>query len=403
MLRIGVVGCGTGGPAAALLLHAQGHQVEVLEAVPDPVPVGAGILLQPTGMGVLSRLRLLDDVLAQGARIERLDGVTAGGRRVLDLSYADLAPGLFGLGLHRGALFGALFGELRRRGVPVRCDAAIRAIEPCAQGTVLRDSAGAQHGPYDLVIAADGARSRVRGEAGPPGRVDRYPWGALWAILEDAPGDFDGVLAQVYRGTHEMLGFLPVGRPSAVAGGRPLVSLFWSVRLAGHDQWRARGLDAWKAAVLALSARAAPLLEQIRSPDDLLLAAYHDVRLPRWHADGLVLIGDAGHAMSPQLGQGVNLALLDAEVLAQCVGAGREPLPAALARYSVLRRRHLRFYATASRWLTPAFQSSHGWLAPPRDALTQPLSRVPWIRRQMLASLAGVKTGVLGSMSLDGP
>src|SRR3954447_7924835 len=111
-LRVAIVGCGTAGPAAALLLARAGHEVEVLERVPDPSPVGAGLLLQPTGMAVLRELGLLDAIARRGARVERLHGETDRGRVVMDIAYADLEPGLHGLGLHRGALFGALFGAL---------------------------------------------------------------------------------------------------------------------------------------------------------------------------------------------------------------------------------------------------------------------------------------------------
>ncbi|HZV38806.1 MAG TPA: NAD(P)-binding protein, partial [Pseudoxanthomonas sp.] len=58
-LDIAIVGYGTGGQAAALLLQRDGHRVRVFERVPDPGPVGAGFLLQPTGLQALWRMGLL--------------------------------------------------------------------------------------------------------------------------------------------------------------------------------------------------------------------------------------------------------------------------------------------------------------------------------------------------------
>jgi 2-polyprenyl-6-methoxyphenol hydroxylase-like FAD-dependent oxidoreductase len=194
------VGCGTGGPAAALLLAAAGHRVEVFERVAAPSPVGAGLLLQPTGQAVLARLGLLEEVAARSARVERLHGETAGGRVVTDMRYGDLAPGLHGLGVNRGVLFGALWGALQRAGIPVHTGVEVAFAEG---GRV-----GGER--FDLVIAADGARSRLR----PPELVRRartYPWGALWAVLDDPEERHGGTLAQVYRGTGEMLGFLASG------------------------------------------------------------------------------------------------------------------------------------------------------------------------------------------------
>ena len=386
-MRVAVVGCGTGGPAAALLLTAAGHDVEIFERVDAPSPVGAGLLLQPTGQAVLARLGLLTEIEARSARVERLHGETADGRIVMDMAYADLAPGLHGLGVHRGVLFGALHSAVTRAQIPIHLGTEVTGVN---DGRI--QTADGPQGPYDLVIAADGARSRLR----PPAlvkRARRYPWGALWVILDDPEERHGGTLAQVYRGTREMLGFLASGRPA----GTPQVSLFWSVPIDRIATVQARGLDAWKADVRGLTRRADHLLDQVTEPGRLLPAAYEDVVLRRLHAGRLVFVGDAGHAMSPQLGQGVNLALLDAHVLARCLETHAD-VDAALAAYSAERRAHLRFYAWASRLMTPVFQSHLGMLGPPRDLLLHPIARIPWMRHQFLASLTGAKTGVLGAL-----
>jgi 2-polyprenyl-6-methoxyphenol hydroxylase-like FAD-dependent oxidoreductase len=98
--------------------------------------------------------------------------------------------------------------------------------------------------------------------------------------------------------------------------------------------------------------------------------------------------------MSPQLGQGCNLALVDAMVLADSL-AGTPTLAEGLSRYTQSRRAHLRFYQFASRWLTPLFQSDMRVLGAPRDWIMGLMCRVPWLRGQMLRSMAGVKRGIL--------
>ena len=110
------------------------------------------------------------------------------------------------------------------------------------------------------------------------------------------------------------------------------MSLFWSIRLDRVDAWRTCGLAPWKAELAKLEA--APVLEQIQSVDEVLFASYHDVVMPRWTTRNVVHLGDAAYATSPQLGQGCNLALCDAMVLADVLAAEDRDLAFALDNYS---------------------------------------------------------------------
>ncbi|MGH7004333.1 MAG: FAD-dependent oxidoreductase, partial [Alphaproteobacteria bacterium] len=109
---IGIIGCGVAGQAAALFLHRTGHRVEMFERFESPRPIGAGLLLQPTGLAVLDRLGLGDAALAHGAKVRRLLGHSRRGRVVLDVAYKHYRPDSFGLGFQRGALFGLLHDAL---------------------------------------------------------------------------------------------------------------------------------------------------------------------------------------------------------------------------------------------------------------------------------------------------
>jgi 2-polyprenyl-6-methoxyphenol hydroxylase-like FAD-dependent oxidoreductase len=109
-----------------------------------------------------------------------------------------------------------------------------------------------------------------------------------------------------------------------------------------------------------------------------------------------VLIGDAAHATSPQLGQDANHGLLDAVSLADALAAAPD-LPTALALHARTRRRQVRFYQWASWWMTPFFQSDSRALALMRDLTFDRMAPIPWLRREMLRTLAGLKTGVLSA------
>ena len=203
-------------------------------------------------------------------------------------------------------------------------------------------------------------------------------------------------------GTSRLLGVLPTGLGPDPDNETPLSSLFWSIAGDQVDAWRSRGLAAWKAEVLRYEPRTAALLEQIESIDQVLFADYHDTRMFPWNTESVVFIGDAAHAMSPQLGQGCNLALVDALTLAEVIETA-QTLEAALAAYSNTRRRHIAYYQFASRWLTPFFQSDLeplGWL---RDAFMGWSCRLPFVADAMLSTMAGVKRGILRPSLSIGP
>jgi 2-polyprenyl-6-methoxyphenol hydroxylase-like FAD-dependent oxidoreductase len=397
---VGIVGAGFAGAAAALFLAERGHSVTLYEEAAKPEPVGAGILMQPSGLSVLADLGLLGGALARGSRVDALICKTPAGRAVLDLSYRDLVAEWFGLGLHRGALFELLHGQLSPRGVTLVTGASVQASRLVARGIRPISAAGQELGQHELLVVADGARSALR-RALNQASATPYPWGALWFVGSDPDGTFAGSLQQIADGTTTLLGFLPCGFGPTRAGSVPLVSLFWSVPVSDFGS-RAFDLGRWKARVLELEPRAEALLAQIADVGQLLPASYFDVQLPRFDAPRLVFIGDAAHATSPQLGQGTNLALEDARSLASCVSGCRE-LETALALFDAERRRHARYYQLASWGLTPFFQSNLAALGPLRDAVLGPLCRFSPTRRLMLQTLAGVQRGFLGSTVRLGP
>lgn len=391
VLAIAIIGAGTAGAASAHFLARAGHSVTLFERVAEPMPVGAGILLQPSGQAVLGQLGLLVVARDLGARVDRLYGENHKGRVVMDMSYADWQHAdAHGLGIHRGALFTLLQRGLIPAGVACRYGVDIAALNARADKTELHDASGTVHGSFDMVILADGMRSTLRATLGIPVNSKPYPWGALWTICEDT-GQFAGVLAQRYRAATQMLGFLPTG--SLLPGGQNLLSIFWSLPVADFAAWQTRGLHTWKEEMLALAPECAPVMEQIHSVEQVRFADYCDVTMPHWHAGRVVVIGDAAHATSPQLGQGANLALVDAWELQRCVAAYPR-VEHALAAYSATRRNHLAYYQRVSKMLTPFFQSSLGTLPLLRDAFMGWTRHVPYLRQQFACTVAGTKAGV---------
>ena len=395
--HVGIVGYGTGGQAAALALARAGHSVEIFERVPNPGPVGAGFLLQPTGLQALWQLDLLDQACILGAPVMRLHGETADGRAVMDMRYADLDPRLCGLGMQRGALFALLHEAIGLQGdVHLHADHAI--VELDCDGGRLRDARGAWHGPFDAVVVADGSASSLRAVVTGM-RIDKpYPWGALWCLLPEGDWPWRDELRQRYLLARRMVGMLPVGEMP----GDPMrrLSFFWSLPVGQFEAWRDAGRDAWLAELGALWPQARERLGDDFPIGCLARAAYRDAIPKHWSRGRAVLLGDAAHAMSPQLGQGVNMALVDALALAAAL-TGTSKLADAFAAYEATRRAHLAAYHRFSRWLTPLFQSDRDALARVRDVAFLPMGRLPFASGNMLRVLAGTQQGWWGRHPLD--
>lgn len=393
-LRIAIVGYGTGGQASALLLSRDGHHVEVFERAPVLGPVGAGFLLQPVGLEVLWEMDLLNAVLWHGAVVSRLYGENTSGRPVMDMRYRDLDLRLFGLGLQRGALFG-LLDAAWQEGRTIHCGAPVAAVD--AEQGRLTLSDGRIHTGFDLIIVADGAASRLRGQVAKASMDRPYPWGAQWCLVDQEDWPDRDELQQRYVGARRMAGMLPVGtRPGDPV---PKLSFFWSVPLTLLDK-HSIDADQWRADVASVWPKAAERLGKTEIPGGLASARYRDAVHRTWSRGCAVLLGDAAHAMSPQLGQGVNMALLDARSLRDALRAA-DSIPEALAAYQQDRRHHIGVYHFWSRWLTPLFQSERDLAAWGRDRLFHPMSRLPLGRGQMLQVLTGTRSGWWGKHALS--
>ncbi|TIU46928.1 MAG: FAD-dependent monooxygenase [Mesorhizobium sp.] len=384
---IAIAGAGPAGLAMALYLKRAGHRVTVFERFEEPRPVGSGLILQPTGLTVLADLGLLDDVMALGARIDRLHGADAStGRTVLDVRYDAQQGGRFGLAVHRAALFGVLFRAAGRETIAIETGVEIETLETGERATLIH-SGGRKAGPFDLVVDASGARSKLRQCAGNAAAPRPLTYGAFWASLDWRGEGFDEhALLQRYDKASVMIGVLPIGRPEPDA--ERMAAFFWSLKPADADAVRNLGIDAWKERVLRLWPQAEAFTGQIDSFDQLSLARYghHTMKFPAGRR--LAVIGDAAHSTSPQLGQGANMALLDAAALSHAL-ARADGVEAALEAYARARRWHVRAFQALSLAFTPFYQSDSAALPFIRDRLVATIAKIPPAPRFLASMVAG--------------
>ncbi len=269
---IAIVGCGSTGLAAASFLKRDGHRVTLFEQFDTPRPLGAGLLLQPTGLAILACLGLDKAIIGYGAPIHHLYGKSANGKVIFDISYQQLSPYCFGLGIHRASLFDVLYNHAVALGVPIQTSCTVTEVSEDTK-PVLIDDKQKRHGPFDLIIDASGRRSRLCQKHAKLKLNRPYPYAAVWGVCHDPGRAFGGNrLQQRYDAAKVMIGILSIGRKPG--DGTDCVAFFWSLPAAAYPQWRADGMDEWKKRVLGYWAEVEPFLNQFTSPDDLTFAEY---------------------------------------------------------------------------------------------------------------------------------
>lgn len=345
------------------------------------------MILQPTGLTVLADLGLLDRILALGARIDRLYGADAtSGRTVLDVRYDALRGGRFGLAVHRAALFNVLFDAVSEAGIAVETGVDVADVEHDGERAFLITGEGRRIGGFDLVIDASGARSRLRRRADRSAEPTPLAYGAFWASLGWRDGFQRNALTQRYDRASVMIGVLPIGR--AEAGGEEMAAFFWSLKPDDAERVKVAGIDAWRERVGSFWPECAAFTDQIDGFEQLSLARYGHHTLARPAGRRLAVIGDASHSTSPQLGQGANMALLDAAALAHTLKTSGS-LEDALEAYCRARRWHLRLFQSLSWMFTPFYQSDSVFLPFLRDRLVASIARIPPAPQFLAAMVAG--------------
>jgi 2-polyprenyl-6-methoxyphenol hydroxylase-like FAD-dependent oxidoreductase len=369
--RIAIVGAGMGGLAAAALLAQHGHRITLVERFQTPRPIGSGLVVQPVGLAVLDTLGAGDVARSLGAPLTRMLG-HSGARVALDVCYRPQQPGL---AMHRAALFHSLWQAMEACGITPLTGHSVTGVTSGDKLQLLTDQGPL--GPFDLVVDAAGAGSTLS-----PLKARPLPFGAVWAQVPwpatDLPGD---ELRQHYHRAARMAGILPIG--CLPGDPTPRAAVFWSLSSAELDRWPERDLADWKAEVASFWPAMVPFLAGITDKTQLTPARYSHGTLARPHQGRIVHIGDAAHRASPQLGQGANMALLDAYSLSQAL---RLPLDEALPAHHAARRWHLGFYQAMSAAFTPQYQSDSRILPALRDRVLAPLSQV-WPLPRILASL----------------
>jgi 2-polyprenyl-6-methoxyphenol hydroxylase-like FAD-dependent oxidoreductase len=325
-----IVGGGVAGPATALALQHIGVEALVLERRTERNPTeGSYFTIAPNGLDALSLLGVLDIAREVGFRSTTNTMYGATGRLLGELSLGvPLPDGSVGLTAKRSLLAAQMLDEAERRGVDVRRGAEVTAVESDSARAVVTLSTG-ERLSADLVIGADGVRSRVRQAIDPAAPAGRY------VGLTNFGGITRGTaLAESLR--PEAWHFVFGARAFFGAHPTPDGDVVWFVNVPEPEISRERrtttSLEDWQRHLLDRVAGDTGPAAELIAAGTLELAGdntYDLPHVPHWTRDRLVVVGDAAHAPSPSSGQGASMALEDAVVLATSLREGAQT-PAAL-------------------------------------------------------------------------
>jgi 2-polyprenyl-6-methoxyphenol hydroxylase-like FAD-dependent oxidoreductase len=389
-----VVGAGIGGLTASLLLSRVAARVTLVERAERPSEVGAALALQPNGMAVLERLGLLPDVEAMSARIDRMDIRSVTGRRLLTTGMPDLGAGLdHAIAVRRTELHRLLLEAVAGvASIDRRFGCAAVSADPSGAVTITSTTdngpdLGSMSLQADVIVGADGVNSAVRSTGGFKSRVSSG----------------SSYVRTIVRGRASPW-FEEYWTPLGSFGQAPLdgdLIYFWAAaHVAGAaDAVARRDLGAFRQEWRRVLPRAADLLEQVSSFDDLLVNTVRRVDCRRWFSGRLVLLGDAAHAMAPNLGQGANSALVDGVVLAVEL-AGAPSVTDALVGYDKRRRPLARRVQKGAAMLQRLCGMERVPAVRVRDALLAGLARFPrlseeGIRRALAADVRTIRSASL--------
>ncbi|MGW1062364.1 FAD-dependent oxidoreductase [Micromonospora sp. NBC_01412] len=366
-----VVGAGIGGLAVAGALARSGWQVTLLERADRVRPDPTAVVLWPNGVRALRALGLgagLDAIatpLPDGG-IRRPDGHWLVQPRPTP---ADRMPVV----VHREDLHDALIAGLGER-VELRTGVTVRTVraEPGERPSV---GDGRQRFEADLVVGADGTDSEIRRQLAPEAGVVSsgcaawravIPWYRAPRLPADQPVGGE-TLGAGYRFVAASLG------ERGSSGGSSRGGIYWVATAAGAPRPESPETQ------LALLRRwyagwPAPIGELLDATDpaDVVQQEIRELRpLPRAYGfpagpGGVVLLGDAAHAMPPHLGQGACLAFEDAATLASLLREAR--LPDAVATYDRLRRPRAATVVRQTRRMSAVLQARGRLALRARDA-----------------------------------
>ena len=289
-----IVGGGFAGLTAACALAQRGWRVRVHERADRLRTAGAGINVYENGLRVLEALGASEDTIRDGARA-RLRETRDQDDRLLSVHHWDVRV----YGVLRQRMIDALAAAARRAGAEIVLNSEGLGASPTGE---LQLSGGSTKA--DLIVAADGVNSKLRDALGLVSERRTLRDGCIRLLIptRSAEEGVDTRTIEYWSGTRRLL-YNPCST----------THLYLALSMP-HDDAAARALPVDKALWKESFPQLSPLIERIG--DDGRYDRFEYIRLKRWSSGRVAVIGDAAHAIPPNIGQGAGCAMMNALSLA---------------------------------------------------------------------------------------
>ncbi len=364
-----IAGAGLAGLTAAAALCRRGWTARVHERMPSVRIVGSGLSIFENGLRVLKAVDAEDDSVRDARRGLVRETRDAYGNTTSQMSYSGRM-----YEITRKQVASALAAAAERAGAEIVTGSTAIAADP--EGVLHLENGRSMKA--DLVLAADGIHSRVRDSLRLPMRRQPLADGAIRIMIprsvEEAQTPDGKMNVEYWSGTRRIL----------VAGCSD-TELYVALTALDSDS-EAKTLpikkNVWK--------KSFPFLDALidRLDGEARWDRFETVKMPRWSSGRVVVLGDAAHAMAPNLGQGGACAMMNALALAVELETAQD-VPAALTAWEQ-RERPLTDHT--QRWST-FYSALTTWPDRMRSLAFATVTGVPWLRKQPLRAMNHIPTG----------
>lgn len=357
-----IIGGGIAGAVTAMALKKAGITATVYEAYPVGADdIGAFLTIMNNGVDALRAIDAHHTVIENSFPANTIEFYSASGEHHGSQVIGDGADINGPRTLTRASLYRALHHEAARRDIQVTHGKRLVDATTEPDGRVVVSFADGTRADGDLLIGADGLHSATRSIIDPDAPGPRYAGlNIAYGYAQDSSLPTAANSYRMIEGTRAFLGYTTA----------PDDETWWFARLAGPELAKSQIAETSPGQVKqrlidAFADDDTPASQIVHSTGDTIFMsnAYDVPATPVWHADSMVLVGDAAHAASPAAGQGASMALEDSVILAKCL----RDLPdthQAFRTYERLRRERVErlVAASASQGTRSTRSESREWL-----------------------------------------